>query len=845
DDPPLCGDRKTCQDTVTKNFFCAISCGGGSNEVCLAPKTTCSSGQCLAQCPKDDKSICIGNQKTCLDPTTGGTFCADSCTPPAQQICSSPTSCGANDSCTACLSCSQAQRCLSSDSCKLPNSPCTDGQCLPQCTPPNPAQCRSDQRVCKNTLTGATFCTDQPACPDGSKQACSSTTSCSATDSCTDCAVCKDTARCKQVVPPTSSKQCGNKIQEEGEQCDDGDTNNANECRNDCTGQPNVCGNGVKDGTEECDDGDTNNANTCKNSCTFQKTLTDVIILINGKELTGDNTVDTFDCIRGQTCPSGSTPTHTYTVLTPGVTQDGTPTTVSPSSVVWVVTGTNTEITDGTPTNPKIDLTAISEGTGTLTVTVKDDAGNQKQGSITLTSALTSSNDIISYTKMKVTVDGVEKGTDIFSCLRGQPCNGGAAITHSYGVKVFGINQQNQEVEITPVSILWNTGGVLKVEGDVATLKTASIKTFVEQYGSGSASVTVTARKKGADGKIELVSNTSTIQVTACANMWSYANSGYDFDMSYCADEGGQKLPVLQSGPTPLSGITRFNDPYEREYIFQFDPDTISASSTPAYREKLKTDVIALRVARNAKGVGGTTALSYAPSLNLWYTEKIGSTLPGIGTVDGFRALKEPVGTYVNAFVPSKNDFYVFYITANANASPETLQVYNQLVSRIFLAVSPTSVSERSEIKRDTQRLDDLEQIAKRLDEYKNASSVYPKLLAGSYLSGQTTSLWPSWQQNFGTELKATLPTDPKVTTCLSPYNENTCWDNTHKRFYTDLIVNGQEVVQILKNNQSLKAYVYKTPSSGTSYEMCTNLESSSVRLGRVVVNTAAYCISR
>jgi cysteine-rich repeat protein len=92
-----------------------------------------------------------------------------------------------------------------------------------------------------------------------------------------------------------------------GEECDDGNTNNNDDCKNDCTlpppdpacgdgnidageecGEPGLpvcevryecqncncdyipqCGNGMLDPGEECDDGNTNNDDDCRNDCTL------------------------------------------------------------------------------------------------------------------------------------------------------------------------------------------------------------------------------------------------------------------------------------------------------------------------------------------------------------------------------------------------------------------------------------------------------------------------------------------------------------------------------------------------------------------------------------------------
>lgn len=64
------------------------------------------------------------------------------------------------------------------------------------------------------------------------------------------------------------ASQCGNGIKNSGEQCDDGNTNNEDSCRNDC--KNNVCRDGhLNVGVEQCDDGNNNNNDQCNNQCRF------------------------------------------------------------------------------------------------------------------------------------------------------------------------------------------------------------------------------------------------------------------------------------------------------------------------------------------------------------------------------------------------------------------------------------------------------------------------------------------------------------------------------------------------------------------------------------------------
>lgn len=63
-----------------------------------------------------------------------------------------------------------------------------------------------------------------------------------------------------------NSPVCGNGVRQGTEQCDDGNLNNNDACKNDCTN--NVCGDGViYTGVEQCDDGNTINGDGCSSTC--------------------------------------------------------------------------------------------------------------------------------------------------------------------------------------------------------------------------------------------------------------------------------------------------------------------------------------------------------------------------------------------------------------------------------------------------------------------------------------------------------------------------------------------------------------------------------------------------
>ena len=56
-------------------------------------------------------------------------------------------------------------------------------------------------------------------------------------------------------------------MREQGEMCDDGNTNNYDGCSNACHTTGSLCGNGILNAGEQCDDGNYNNNDTCTNIC--------------------------------------------------------------------------------------------------------------------------------------------------------------------------------------------------------------------------------------------------------------------------------------------------------------------------------------------------------------------------------------------------------------------------------------------------------------------------------------------------------------------------------------------------------------------------------------------------
>lgn len=61
---------------------------------------------------------------------------------------------------------------------------------------------------------------------------------------------------------------CGDGFRDSGEECDDGDSNDDDTCRNDCT-RP-ICGDGIVDAGEQCDDGNNVGGDGCDPDCNFE-----------------------------------------------------------------------------------------------------------------------------------------------------------------------------------------------------------------------------------------------------------------------------------------------------------------------------------------------------------------------------------------------------------------------------------------------------------------------------------------------------------------------------------------------------------------------------------------------
>ncbi len=232
--------------------------------------------------------------------------------------------------------------------------------------------------------------------------------------------------------------------------------------------------------------------------------------------------------------------------------------------------------------------------------------------------------------------------------------------------------------------------------------------------------------------------------------------------------------------------------------------------------------------------------------------------------IDGYEALQVGNTVYISAANLSGPNIFtnIYIISHNIGAREGTVEIFDQLVANfsfsanIFNAQVCSVSSEVScssdfdcpsgelcqangdKLRRDTKRLTDLVSVQRRLRSYgqlykacQNNTSIscqtdidcpvgdscipyYPLLNSGTYLSGASVSLWPSWRQEFSSQLFNTpLPIDPLNRfngDCPEGYNQATCW-------------NAEESLFSCPANSFI--YVYQN-SNGYNYNLSANFES-------------------
>ena len=206
-----------------------------------------------------------------------------------------------------------------------------------------------------------------------------------------------------------------------------------------------------------------------------------------------------------------------------------------------------------------------------------------------------------------------------------------------------------------------------------------------------------------------------------------------------------------------------------------------------------------------------------------WYQTNIKNQgSPQALLVDGYEAVRDGRTVYINAanIDTTNSKFYtnIYLLSFDQNVEQSTVDVFGQILSHWKFNTN-IPAEEKDGVRNDTKRLSDLVEIESALDNYQKAhNNDFPDLTAGSYVSGKTTSKWPSWQTTLSKELGITLPVDPinKMGSCPPGYDPETCWDQKSKSFYNP------------DSNNELPAgshaYVYNYANG--AYHACAVMES-------------------
>ncbi|MFH2063126.1 MAG: DUF4215 domain-containing protein [bacterium] len=241
-----------------------------------------------------------------------------------------------------------------------------------------------------------------------------------------------------------------------------------------------------------------------------------------------------------------------------------------------------------------------------------------------------------------------------------------------------------------------------------------------------------------------------------------------------------------------------------REYLLTFT----GAAAGDAWRN----DAIGFRIMKNPRHLGVLD----------WYRDRGFSGAPSPLKVDGYDALREGRTVYASsANLTDVRDLFtnVNVFSFNDGAAPETVTVFNQIVSRANLNRQPELINSyvckaggravldeggravtcsedldcgdgaicdvpKSKLTRDVRRWSDLHVMRSQF----MANRPLPTLGEGTYIRSRSYSVWPSWGDVLSSAVGRTLPSDPlnSLAPCPEGYDQETCWNSSSREFVCD-----------------------------------------------------------
>ncbi|MFA6475059.1 MAG: Ig-like domain-containing protein [Patescibacteria group bacterium] len=300
----------------------------------------------------------------------------------------------------------------------------------------------------------------------------------------------------------------------------------------------------------------------------------------------------------------------------------------------------------------------------------------------------------------------------------------------------------------------------------------------------------------------------------------TYSNSDYNLYWSYCQGDMAEFDEVFSRDSAKITEEYGHTEDFIYEIGFKDTAATTNDATT-------NNNLIVLRVYPN--DIDGSPASPW-DSINpdLWYmlnTNNPSATATPT-TVNGYDAVTVGNTVYVAANNLDDHDdsievegeeeedlnygtlsSYMFVVAYSADASSATTDVVTAILDGFKFnrneTLSTDCALEKAKLVIDTNRVTDLGTIAYLLSSYYyhdsdgNGVNDFPDLTSGSYITGLTTSVWPSWDAVLGDALGQTLFTDPVNTfadaTTQCPYapDDNkyydasgSCWDPVNKKFF-------------------------------------------------------------
>ncbi|MDO8499295.1 MAG: FG-GAP-like repeat-containing protein [bacterium] len=284
----------------------------------------------------------------------------------------------------------------------------------------------------------------------------------------------------------------------------------------------------------------------------------------------------------------------------------------------------------------------------------------------------------------------------------------------------------------------------------------------------------------------------------------------FNFSTYYCADNGGSgtadDLPYLRPAvQTTQAAFNQKGTCAQTDTLCASDADCVVGTEHFTCQKNTILKRFIFTNDKNSDAIGFTVfANQNNLTANEWYAKDKSAGGQGfVGEVqslkvDGYDAVTDGNNIYVDALnaataTDSRYNIYgdIYLFSVNADAKPETKKIFQTLIGNLKFNINLANdgycgltvdaadmtdkcstdmdclggkvcVAQKDKLKRNYTRLRDASMIESALSNYALANNgEFPTLTAGTFLSGQVISTWPSWTAAFSNALGRTMPSDP------------------------------------------------------------------------------------